>query len=72
MPTKDGLELIRAIRDQYLNTKIIAISGDPSAIDMLRVARFLGAVEVLRKPIDVATLVSTVQRLLGVANTFPQ
>lgn len=67
MPAKDGLEIIQTLRSQHPKLKIIAISGDPSALDMLRVARFLGAAEVIRKPIDVVELVTTVRRVLGVA-----
>ncbi|HEU4388466.1 MAG TPA: response regulator [Blastocatellia bacterium] len=66
MPAKDGLEIIKVLRGEHPAIKIIAISGDSSALDMLRVAQFLGATEVLSKPIDVAKLLSTVRRVLRI------
>ena len=52
MPGKDGLEVIRAIKDQINSPALIAISGGSPRIpgDYLAVARCFGADEVLQKP----------------------
>lgn len=66
MPGRDGLEMIRALRSEFPQAKIIATSGGSTSgrVDVLRVALHLGASEVLRKPFDQATLLATVQRLI--------
>jgi DNA-binding NtrC family response regulator len=51
MPRKDGLELLREIRESgaYLPTMIISGQGDvPEAVEAIK----LGAVDYLRKPVD--------------------
>lgn len=66
MPSKDGLETIQEVRREHPNVKIIAISGDSAARDMLTVARLIGAAEVLSKPIDVTRLLTAVRRVLRI------
>ncbi|HXW85654.1 MAG TPA: sigma-54 dependent transcriptional regulator, partial [Candidatus Binataceae bacterium] len=51
MPNKDGLQLLREIRDLGINLPIIMISGQgeiPDAVEALK----LGALDYLRKPVD--------------------
>jgi CheY-like chemotaxis protein len=67
MPGKDGLETIQDLRKEFPGVKIIAMSGSGfnGAVDMLRTARHLGAVEVLSKPVRRADLLAAVARLIG-------
>jgi DNA-binding NtrC family response regulator len=60
MPDTDGLEVIREIRRQFPDIKIISISGGSShvAMDFLRISRQLGAVRAFAKPIDYRQLVN--------------
>ncbi len=66
MPGREGLETIRDLRQEAPSTKIIAISaGLPwGGVDVLDVARKLGAVRVIQKPFDIQGLVDTVRELL--------
>src|SRR5258708_24886095 len=63
MPEIDGVELIQALRGKWPDVRIIAISG----IDYpyLRMALGCGAKAPLRKPVDAARRVETVQRVLA-------
>ena len=67
MPEQEGLETITALRRDYPNLKIIAISGGgrigPEAY--LPAARELGADRVFSKPFDVQELAETVRELLA-------
>jgi CheY-like chemotaxis protein len=71
MPDKDGLEAIKELRGEFPGVKIVAMSGGGSKgtsdgiLDMLMMARHLGAAEVLSKPIDQASLLAAIRRLLG-------
>jgi len=77
MPKVHGIELIKAIRERGVTTRIIAISGggnfgplgyQPGAITTqayLAAALKAGANEVLMKPFDLEDLLSSVRRLLG-------
>ena len=63
MPQKDGLEVIRGLRSDYPDVKIIAITGyEPEALTM---AEELGAVHTFTKPLSMEEFVKTVDRLLG-------
>lgn len=66
MPDRDGLEVIRRVRDGAKATPIIAMSGgSPRApMDFLRMARALGAVEILHKPFRPDEINGLVERLL--------
>jgi CheY-like chemotaxis protein len=66
MPEKEGLETIREIRDEWPDTKIIAISGGARIgnMDFLDVAGKLGASEIIPKPFDPTDLVMLVSRCL--------
>jgi len=64
MPEKDGLEVIIELRKEFPTVKIIAISGNVSANNALRVAETLGAQRTFRKPFQVPELVQAVRQLL--------
>lgn len=73
MPEKDGLETIRALRQEFPSAKIIAISagatarplqGGPALTHILRAAILFGADLVLTKPILPDDLTAAVHRLL--------
>ncbi|HVA14099.1 MAG TPA: response regulator [Stellaceae bacterium] len=54
MPEKEGIETIRDIRGEAPDAKIIAISGGGRIgnTDFLKIARQLGASDVVAKPLD--------------------
>ncbi len=66
MPEKEGLEMIREIKQLKSDAKIIAISGgganDPKMY--LSLAAKFGAARTLTKPIDTKLLISTIEELL--------
>jgi DNA-binding response OmpR family regulator len=66
MPEQEGIETIRALRREGLDTRIIAVSGGGYSHNMLflDMARQLGADSALRKPFRAAELLDTVNRLL--------
>ena len=63
MPTMSGTELIEAIRRQphLASTPVVVMSGDSEA---RRLAEKLRADDCLRKPFELAALVSTVRRFV--------
>lgn len=67
MPEKDGLELLREIRQELPGVKVIAISGGGLlyAEDCLRMAKTFGASQVMLKPLDVRKLQEAIKSLLG-------
>ncbi|MDP2214629.1 response regulator [Phenylobacterium sp.] len=68
MPDQDGMETIRAIREQWPQLPIIAMSGGWRSINpetILETARALGAQGALEKPFDRAALVEAVRRALN-------
>jgi CheY-like chemotaxis protein len=66
MPEKDGLQVIREIRLDRPNAKIIAISGGGETVagDFLRHASIFGADRVFSKPLSLSELVLAVRELL--------
>jgi len=66
MPDKDGLETIQELRRESPGVKIIAISGGAfeGNLDLLGVARQLGAAEILYKPFNSTKLLEAVRRQL--------
>jgi DNA-binding response OmpR family regulator len=65
MPDKDGLDVVRALREQVPPVNIIAISGArDSAEDYLDLAHRMGAVKVLLKPFTIGALIAAVNELL--------
>lgn len=67
MPEQEGLETITALRRDFPEVKIIAISGGGrgTATDYLSVARMLGAKLSLEKPITPGALLHEVDQVLG-------
>jgi CheY-like chemotaxis protein len=67
MPEMDGVETIMAIRREYPEVKIIAMSGGGRhvGIETLECARALGAHATLEKPFEFSTLLAHVQGLLA-------
>lgn len=67
MPGKEGIETIMEMRKKIPGMPIIAISGggklNPQTY--LEIARSLGAVRTMSKPIDPASLTATVKDLLA-------
>jgi CheY-like chemotaxis protein len=64
MPRREGLETIKALRQQSPDFPIIAISGDSLALPLLSVAQRLGATEVLQKPFLPEELLEAVKHAL--------
>ena len=69
MPEKEGIETIRDIRDACPDAKIIAISGGGRIgnTDFLRIARQLGASDVIAKPLDPDHFINIVRERLAAA-----
>jgi two-component system, NtrC family, response regulator AtoC len=67
MPGRDGLQLLRDLRAASLGVRVIAMSGGGNfhgTVDLLPLARFLGAVTVLNKPFNQQELQAAVARAL--------
>lgn len=66
MPDMDGLEFTRRLIQEFVGTKVIAMSGGAlqKPADALAVASQLGAMATLAKPFSVAELRSVVQQAL--------
>src|SRR4051794_27775787 len=64
MPGLDGLELIRTLRREFPSVKVIAMSGGAfgGTLDLLSVARHLGAAEILHKPFTQQTVLAAIER----------
>ena len=66
MPGKDGLAMIRDLKKEFPDVKIIVISGaDADVPDRLQVARELGAIRALRKPFAPDALLDAVNEVLA-------
>jgi DNA-binding response OmpR family regulator len=65
MPTQDGVETIAALRNEFPEAKVIAMTGRESLtnFDALRVADELGAVMTFKKPFDIPDLVAAIRKL---------
>jgi DNA-binding response OmpR family regulator len=66
MPDTDGLEIINQFRHEFPKVKIIAVSGGGSRglIELLAVAKRMGAQRALMKPFSREELLAAVQELL--------
>ena len=67
MPEKEGIETILAIRHEFPEARIIAISGggESSRFSYLSYARELGATRTLAKPFSPSQLLGVIEELLG-------
>ena len=65
MPERDGLQLILAARRLRPEVPIVAMSGMSGTLDMLPVARHLGACQLLRKPFSNTDLLAVVEVALA-------
>jgi CheY-like chemotaxis protein len=67
MPGKDGLETMAEVRKTHPTAKVIAMSGGAArlGLDVLGIARKLGAHGVLSKPFTHSQLVAEVRNVLG-------
>lgn len=74
MPEKDGIEVIIGLREHLHIPKVIAISGggELCGMDVLRMAKLLGADETMIKPLSLAKLGVMVAELLGEAPMRPR
>ena len=66
MPKKGGLGLIRELRSEFPEVKIIAISGGGGLgpVEYLPLSKKLGALRTLEKPVSKDELLKTVQEVL--------
>jgi DNA-binding NtrC family response regulator len=65
MEEMEGLETILAMKRQYPDIRTIAMSGGAQIVgrDCLDMAQVLGADKILRKPVDIHTLLETIGEL---------
>jgi DNA-binding NtrC family response regulator len=61
MPEMDGLEMMLDLTRNFLNVKVIAISGGLEGAGPLNVAKLLGARQTFLKPLDLEKLLSAVR-----------
>jgi YesN/AraC family two-component response regulator len=64
MPEMNGLELIEELTRNFLNVKVIAMSGQRDS-PVFETARLLGARQILRKPFTVQELLNIVRNELA-------
>jgi CheY-like chemotaxis protein len=67
MPEADGIELIIAVRKMPRRPPVIAMSSQTGIMDVLHVAKKLGAKKILRKPFPPSDLLQLATVLLGSA-----
>ena len=65
LPGCDGIELILKVRERDPAVRIVAISADPSSLEILRMAAHLGATATLAKPFTAGALLDTLTRVLS-------
>jgi CheY-like chemotaxis protein len=67
MPEREGLETIGSLRQTWPHLKIIAMSGGArmNAGDLLKIAKLMGAREVLAKPFSHQDLQNTIDSVLA-------
>ena len=61
MPEMNGLEMMLELTKNFLDVKVIAISGGPEDENGLNKAKLLGARQAFQKPFDMKSLLSAVQ-----------
>ncbi len=68
MPRRDGIETLRAFREQSVDLPIIVMSGGgrwPDKLDLLDCAAQLGATDILHKPFSRRTLLGALEAALA-------
>jgi two-component system response regulator (stage 0 sporulation protein F) len=65
MPGTDGLEATLQLTREYLDAKVIAMTGAQGDRNFLAVAKLFGARRVFEKPFDLDTLVQAVNEELA-------
>jgi len=67
MPEKEGVETIRELCQKWPGVRIIAMSGGgrASAEDYLKIAKFMGAAQLLAKPFSKDELAAAIGAVLG-------
>jgi EAL domain-containing protein (putative c-di-GMP-specific phosphodiesterase class I)/CheY-like chemotaxis protein len=66
MPDATGVDVLRAAREQHLDTPVILMTGDPSVPTAVE-ALSLGALNYLVKPVSEATLLAAVSEALSLS-----
>jgi two-component system response regulator (stage 0 sporulation protein F) len=61
MPEMSGLDMILELTREFLNAKVIAISGEQGEEQVLGVAKLLGARQTLHKPFSMEQLLNAVR-----------
>lgn len=75
MPEQEGVQTIMQIRGSCRGVAIIAVSGGMSSgstgLDVLEIARQLGADATLKKPFLLSELAAAVNQVIGARRAFP-
>ena len=61
MPEMSGLDMLLELTREFLNAKVIAISGEQGEGNVLGVAKLLGARQTLHKPFSMDALLNAVR-----------
>lgn len=61
MPEMNGLDMLLELTREFLDTKVIAMTGYQGEKDFLQVAKLLGARQVLQKPFSMDKLLNAVR-----------
>jgi CheY-like chemotaxis protein len=66
MPEKDGLEVLRELRSEFVGVKVVVMSGGGRGgnLETLRPAGYFGAAGILCKPFKQAELINVVRQVL--------
>ncbi|MDP1770543.1 MAG: response regulator [Nitrospirota bacterium] len=64
MPDSDGLEVTMTLRRESPHVKIIALTGGVGNLNLLEVAKLLGAHRTMKKPFEMTDLLEAVQQVL--------
>lgn len=65
MPRRDGLSLLRQVKNEWPNTAVLMMSGHADMGDTIEALRN-GAVDFLQKPFDLSKAVNAVERVLRI------
>jgi CheY-like chemotaxis protein len=65
LPSMDGLQVLKRIREKDENAKVVVLTGYPSKAAE-RAAHAMGAAEFLSKPIDSKLLLATLDAVLAI------